>query len=232
MLKNLILSASDANDLGISKMQDLQFYVDFNSPYNVPGKLFNYAKRNQVQIGSVPVVSTTPHVPGTVAGSFNGSSHYIFDSIDPSNGVTDYTLQGWVRPAVKGTSVNPIIAGGTAINNSSTNKYKYISVGSRGNWHAVTGYGGNQISTTPVVTDTWHHICVQRNGTTARIFLNGNLIFTFSHTDELIGTDFYMGSYAGGTLRYFNGLIRSMALCYSACYPISGFTPPTILHEY
>jgi len=79
-----------------------------------------------------------------------------------------------------------------------------------------------------VVANTWYHIAVVRNGTTAfTVYLNGTSIGTFNKTG-LTGTQLYLGiKSAGSAGEAFGGYISNFRYVKGTAVYTGAFTPPT-----
>jgi hypothetical protein len=89
-------------------------------------------------------------------------------------------------------------------------------------------YAGSVLytSTATIALNTWYHLAVVRNGTTAwTIFINGQIDGTFSNTVNISSTTFSVGLTISAS-GYFNGYVSNVRVANSAVYTVA-FTPPT-----
>ena len=137
----------------------------------------------------------------------------------------DYTLECWVRLATN-NQFNVIISLASA---RSGNEYSlYIETVGANILATAATYGGSNLSrgTTSLSNNTWHHLAVSRSGTTVRLFVNGTLEDTDTHTFTAgQQSSIKIGAFADGN-NGVNGHIDEVRISDIARYTAS-FTPST-----
>lgn len=170
----------------------------------------NAAKVNLETVGNAQV-STVQKKFGTGAMYFDGSGDYL----KPSTIVldTDFTVEFWAH--------------------RTTNVSSYMVVVSNGAVSGWLGWNGNNTTftwdlcvtaTVPDTINTWAHYAITKQGTTARIFVNGILLGSNTSATNTL-TISQIGGY--GTSYYFKGYIDDLRITKGeACYT-ANFTPPS-----
>ena len=138
----------------------------------------------------------------------------------------DFTIECWFR----GNSFNQFNGLVSLGSDRSGNEYiLLIEQISGSNYLRAASHGGSNLSagTTTISTNTWYHAAVTREGTTVKLFLNGNLEDTDTRTFTAgqQTTSLKIGSFGDGTLA-FNGHIDEVRISNSARYTTT-FTPST-----
>jgi hypothetical protein len=137
----------------------------------------------------------------------------------------DFTLECWVR-VNSFTQFNGLISLATT---RSGNEYTLYIEGIAGSYYlrAATFGGGNlSAGTTTLSTATWYHVAVTREGTTVRLFVNGNLEDTDTRTFTAgQQSNIRIGSFGDGSLAL-NGWIDEVRISNTARYT-AAFTAPT-----
>lgn len=121
---------------------------------------------------------------GTASGLFNDGDAYIkssslteFDFLTSAN---PFTVEAWIYPSSGVASVARHVF---SISENNTGGFAYWYLGRSGTNNLIayvqnsTGGGGTTLTATGALTlDTWQHIALSYDGTTARIFVNGNQV--------------------------------------------------------
>ena len=157
------------------------------------------------------------------ARSFNGSSDYIGVS-SPSNipiSNTTYTIEAWIYPIATGT--RGIVGWG---NYGSTNQVNALRLNST---NQITNYWwGNDLTVTvgTITTSVWHHVVATFDGTTRKIYYDGNLAGSGAASGNAVpnANNFRIGSTNNG--EYFSGYLDEVKI-----YNIAK-TADEILEEY
>ena len=137
----------------------------------------------------------------------------------------NFNLQFWVRPTSNSSNISIYdsawVNGGICIYYHSSQTY-YVFLGASS--VTLNGVGGDA----PV--NSWHHLCVTRNGGTTKLYVNGKEIATSS-----TAVTFAQAAFDATTIgmrhqtsnrQYFNGLVSDLK--FDSSNAIAGeFTPPT-----
>ena len=208
---------------------------------------FDTATQGQdlVDISTLGVGS--PHTVTSVAGagvtgkfgnayaSFDGTGDYLSipDSADWTFGTGDFTVEAWIRIA-DFTKENDI-CGQYADANNWTDFFKQGASSQQLAFACFIGGvdQGNFISSDSTLTaNTWNHVAFVRDGSTARIFLNGVAltvtVTTAFGTWSDISAPLRVGDgFADGT-NNFHGDIDDLRIVKGTAVYTTGFTPPTV----
>jgi hypothetical protein len=173
-------------------------------------------------------ISTTNKVFGTGSALFDGDGDYleITDVAPFEFGSEDFTLECWIYIYEGGGGTTIARWGGEGdggyafffLVNTSEGIVVYLN---NANIPEVTGG--------TITPETWHHVCLVRNGTDLRSFIDGQQVgTTATFTDPItpsttvlrVGWDVY------GNIP-FNGYIDELRITKGAAIYTSNFTPPT-----
>lgn len=192
-------------------------------------------------VGSGCTYSTTAVKFGTTSLSF--PSNYSYAQLGTAGSplfdlqTDDFGIDLWVRPAsLVHVGNSPCLfssndgprLGGYGLYLSNGKPEFFIENNSIGNFSLA--------ATTTLTVNTWAHIAVTREGNTFRIFVNGVLENTLTHTGPcvmsptrpcILGSYFYAGSQAGPYVGYMDEfrLVKGRAPW------TASFTPPTAAYE-
>ena len=192
-------------------------------------------------------ISTTESKFGGSSLYFDGNGDYltVADSDDFDIGASDFTLEAWVYLTGYSANYNGYyLAQILAKDSGSTGRSLTFAInGTSSSWTSVDV--SLFASTSPVVTvgntgsfnfslNTWYHVAAVRNGTSVRLYVNGNdvgggtnSINAASTTTSLtIGAEdpFYQ---AQGYAYWFPGYIDDLRITKGVARYTSDFTPPT-----
>lgn len=168
---------------------------------------------------------------------FNGTNAFLTTpaSSEFLLGSGDFTLEGWIRPSV--VNVLQKVAGVWSDTTGSGFSYK-LEVTTTGRLQFVySTTGANSFTITAgsgsLVANTWYHVCVERVGTTAYLFVDGTLVGSASVSGvtmfAVASTKlFEIGRDGAGATNYFNGYMQDIRLTKGVGrYATGGFTAPT-----
>ena len=182
-------------------------------------------------------VSTTQAKYGGASAYFDGAGDAVQIPFNAALDLTsgDFTIEGWVYfNAVSGTPtiITPFGTGTTfggwviALNSSSRLTF-YLSTAAN-TWNLATNV---LFSATAVVTGTWYHFALVRNGSAFKPYLNGIAGTTFTSSSTLYNNSrpLKIGAEKDSNVLPLNGYIDDLRITKYARYQ-SSFTPPTQAH--
>lgn len=212
-----------------------------NTVFLLNGNSFSDASGNAgtLTVGGSPIITRfspfttgnpTAYSPTSTGTSvyFNGTSSYLNNSTAQSSmnfGTGDYTVEMWVYMTA-GTSSN----GYTLIDtrNASMTGNGYVlwlnasNVVTQQYNNGSNNYGGS----TAIIPYTWNHIAWSRTSGTARIFVNGVLVSTYTDTNNYSNNATFISRNNANSLGFVNGYIADVRVTGSGLYTAS-FTLPT-----
>ena len=182
-------------------------------------------------------VSTTQAKYGGASAYFDGAGDAVQIPFNAALDLTsgDFTIEGWVYfNAVSGTPtiITPFGTGTTfggwviALDSSSRLTF-YLSTAAN-TWNLATNV---LFSATAVVTGTWYHFALVRNGSAFKPYLNGIAGTTFTSSSTLYNNSrpLKIGAEKDSNVLPLNGYIDDLRITKYARYQ-SSFTPPTQAH--
>jgi hypothetical protein len=215
-------------------------FQTYDSPNNQV--FLDSSTNNQVRIsrtGNTTQGIFTPFVlnDGYWSNYFNGTSDYIFNAAGNSDlalGTGDFTVECIVyltaAPSVYGApvSLGTGVAGCWAINCVPSGGGFYFR------WDSFTSGGGLAI-TNNFNYNQLYHVAYVRSGSTLTAYVDGVAANTISgYTENLsLSTNFYIGTAAASTTRYFPGYISNVRVVKGAAVYTSDFgriTEPLTVH--
>lgn len=245
-----IQPASSSNISAITGTQtQLLLQTPNNASFLVDSSANNYTVTNN---GTATATALTPFVNGGGAGwefagpenggaSFNGSSQYLTAGSAAnwtflSNGLSDWTIEGWVyftsTPAVAGSqtlcSTNIQTANvGFGIQLRATDISLQIVAGTSGTY-AMLGTS----STVTWAANTWYHVAVTYTSSTAiaNYYLNGvsygSSTATASRSASTPTNTLQIGRNPTSTFTYMSGYISNLRIVQGVAVYTDAFTPP------
>ena len=160
----------------------------------------------------------------------DGSSDWVEfpDSADWSFGSGDFTMECWIRSDVT-VGDDTVLAHFGASGNYGW-LFGFTPGAMRFLW-STTGSDAPQHSVSAgIVPGTWHHIAASREGTTTRLFLDGELLgedTTISTNSIFDSTEgLAVGNRSNGGTLGFNGRIDGVRIVKGTCLYKGDFTPP------
>jgi hypothetical protein len=170
--------------------------------------------------GSVTVNTTTKKY-GTGSMAFSGSNYLTANAGSlVAMGTGDYTVEFWFYQ----TSV----PGNQAQMFDTRNAYLNGIIVANGTNRAPYFYSGNSYVISSVITNLnqWYHIAAVRSGTTMTMYLNGVNVGSATSTDNIVGTNCYIGQSYDLYQATF-GYIDDLRITKGVARYTSNFTPPT-----
>ena len=183
-------------------------------------------------------ISTTQSKYGGASAYFDGAGDAVQIPFNAALDLTsgDFTVEGWVYfNAVSGTPtiITPFGTGTTfggwviALDSSSRLTF-YLSTAAN-TWNLATNV---LFSATAVVTGTWYHFALVRNGSAFTPYLNGIAGTTFTSSSTLYNNSrpLKIGAEKDSNSFPFNGYIDDLRITKGLARFTSSFTPPTQAH--
>jgi hypothetical protein len=174
-------------------------------------------------------ISGTPSQSSAQVKWGASSLYSVDDSFPSASGTeldfnhTNLTVECWIHPTfISGTekAIASKIEG-------STGWVLELDLIGRLSLTIYTGSLIQQIGTTFISLDQWTHVAVSKEGSTWRLFVNGNLDRTFTAGNALANTsDLRISSRSDGINSYFIGYIDDFRFTTGVCRYTADFTPP------
>jgi len=169
---------------------------------------------------------TTTKKIGNASIAFDGVSDYlsVATSSDFSVGTGNFTIEGWVRPATSQPHTYAGLFGFYQPSDSSTYG-PFLEIYS-GKWSLYDGTDHRDTGES-VVTETWHHYALVRNGSSLIAYLNGVNIYenaTFSGDFDSTTYQVHIGEIDGSSSYEFSGHLDEIRISNVARYT-TAFTP-------
>ena len=159
---------------------------------------------------------------------FDGSGDYLSipDSSDFEIDGTNFTFECWFK--ADDLSGNQAIAGQWELAGGTDRNFDFYLVGSTLYFENCRGSTNYSVTTT-VAANRWYHIAGVLDGTTLKLFVNGNLVgtTTVSGSANNSTANFGIGGYATGNAEEFNGKISNLRFVKGTAVYTGSFRPPT-----
>ena len=179
-------------------------------------------------------ISTTQSKYGGASAYFDGAGNAVQIPFNAALDLTsgDFTIEGWVYfNAVSGTPtiITPFgtgtAFGGWVIALDSSSRLTFYLSTTVNTWNLASNV---LFSATAVVTGTWYHFALVRNGSTFKPYLNGIAGTTFTSSSTLYNNSkpLKIGAEKDSNVFPLNGYIDDLRISRFARYT-STFTPPT-----
>jgi hypothetical protein len=207
-------------------------FID-SSPYNIPIS-------STTTGGGQVFISTAQSVYGGSSIFFNGSGSLLNVGTGSAVGYApldlgsaDWTLEFWCNP-LSSSLISKTVYGNYGATTNATNRYLFrFSAGKFGFYHRVANTQYNTTTTIPF--GTWSHLAVSRQGSTIRIFYNGNLENTISSWTRAFDSDplhaptiggYWQDASTYGPQGWYAGYLDNFRLTKGIARYTGSFTPP------
>lgn len=139
----------------------------------------------------------------------------------------DYTIECWIYPRAL-TGNNMIVDTYVAGDAGAYQLYWRSTGSSLAIWSATDGHFLQDPSSSTIAVNNWYHIAITRSGTTARMFIDGALVDTGTHSANMThGNSLAIGTQLNNLNNYWDGLISNVRIVNGTAVYTSAFTPPT-----
>ena len=182
-----------------------------------------------------PFYSPTAYTPAARGGAmyFDGTGDTITaaDNNAFTLSTNDFTLELWVYPISNGNILN--IVGQSDVGGGATTQSAVIY---RNASNILVGYANSGTtqyactSTDTVVSGSWYHIALVRNGTTLALYINGRANGTASIGSASVNNAtsvFAVGNVGAIVTSYYSGYASNVRLINGTALYTAAFTPPT-----
>ena len=182
-----------------------------------------------------PVFTQEPKLEpfgGAGSVSFDGSDDYLECSntvwSDLAGVNTSFTIEAWIYPTNVSSQAGEII-GITNSGSTSSVSFRILPTYALrfGNWGS--GYTSAVSSSNAVTQNAWNHVVASKDGSTLRLFVNGNQVASVTVTDGTLPT-FSRNTQIGGrsedNATKFIGYISNLRVVNGTALYTSNFTPP------
>ena len=163
--------------------------------------------------------------------SFDGDGDYltVADSTEFDFGTGNFTIEGWINPAVANSSFKAIFSIGLPVQIYSYNNsvVAYFNDEDNASSYIINGLTGPSSS---LSANTWAHFAVVRNGNSFTAYVNGVAGSSLTSSDTVASSSSApaIGTYLPAPTTYeFNGYISNLRLVKGTAVYTSNFTPST-----
>ena len=162
--------------------------------------------------------------PGYWSNYFDGADDdlSIASNVNLTPAAGDFTLECWIFPTswASAGSYRAIMAGPVS--------------GCMFFGQLASGFGLRALAVADVVftttlppTNTWTHVAVSRSGTTARLFINGDLVSTATNSTNFVQTQVVIANSSVAGTEEYSGYISNLRFIKGTAIYTSSFTPST-----
>ena len=226
-LNNIVLTGTTTGDAYYPQVAALLHFDGVNGSTTITDN-----SKNNLTVTSVngAAISTAQSKFGGASALFDGTNDYlsVTNSTDFDFGAGDFTIEYWEYRTVS-TNNKPVLSRNNSqyppymIGWSDTGNVYFYSSADGASWNVASA-----VSMGSIITNSWTHYAVTRQGNTFRTFQNGTQISTFTSTATLPAgaAALLIGVYASLTY-FFQGYIDELRITKGYARYTSNFTPST-----
>lgn len=218
--------------------------IPFNGSNN--STVFYDVDNKSVVKNGTPVISTAQYVTGGASGYFNGtlSTDYLALPSTTGNLANRFTIECWCWPATIPTTLPSAASAGNhwwgllGQGGSGSSQDQFLSYTESQRFYfyrgsSLTGGALTLNSTNTFAPSNWYHVAITSDGTTWRLFVNGNLEASATNSTSWVntGNTFDVGRQLvvgyPTWASYWNGYIDNFRITNGICKYTNSFTPDT-----
>jgi hypothetical protein len=177
------------------------------------------------------IISSSQYKYYSSSAYFDGAGDSLISS-ETVNLPGDFTLECWVRWSGS-SNIENSDQHFFAVRDGSSNGISLFRENIGGKFAVWLGSLSTQItsSTTTLLANTWYHVAVTRQGTTVKMFVNGNQEYSATHSFDIGSRKVSVGSRWSNDFG-FNGFIQDARIYRGAAKYTSNFTSPTQIVDF
>jgi hypothetical protein len=177
-------------------------------------------------------ISTSQSKFGGSSALFDGNGDYLSSSITQAIGLSDFTVEAWIRVASFASDGEIFCIGNISNTAQFDLVFEYKTNGAlRGSIQNGSGTAQVDMTTSAslIALNTWTHVAFTASGSTAKLWIDGveRLSSTISGTRVQSRTDCRVGHLATAVTRFFNGHIDDLRVTKGVARYTSNFPVPT-----
>ena len=227
-LANIVLTGTTTGDAYYPQVAALLHFDGTNGSTTITD---NSKNNLTVTASNGAAISTAQSKFGGSSALFDGTNDYlsVTNSTDFDFGVGDFTIEYWEYRTVS-TNNKPVLSRNNSqyppylIGWSDTGNVYFYSSDNGSSWNVASG-----VSMGSIITNSWTHYAVTRQGNTFRTFQNGTQISTFTSTATLpAGAGaLVIGAWLWASGYFFQGYIDELRITNGYARYTGNFTPST-----
>lgn len=158
----------------------------------------------------------------------NGNSYLYSESISYLVGDSPFTIDFWLNPSIVSENRKIFLTYNVNYGTSGTGTNYWIGLSLDPSKKILLNlYGNDHTGINTLEPNTWYHVALTYDKSNLKVYLNGNLEITYSHSVKL-GGNFVIGftTYGGNSTTYLKGYIDEFRISNIVRWN-SNFTPPT-----
>jgi len=227
-LANIVLTGTTTGDAYYPQVAALLHFDGTNGSTTITD---NSKNNLTVTASNGAAISTAQSKFGGASALFDGTNDYlsVTNSTDFDFGVGDFTIEYWEYRTVS-TNNKPVLSRNNSqyppylIGWSDTGNVYFYSSDNGSSWNVASA-----VSMGSIITNSWTHYAVTRQGNTFRTFQNGTQISTFTSTATLpAGAGaLVIGAWLWASGYFFQGYIDELRITNGYARYTGNFTPST-----
>jgi hypothetical protein len=178
--------------------------------YRLDGNLNDSAGSNHgTKMGVGAAVYTTDSMQGAEAIALDGIDDYVDFGSPPGwpSGYSARSMCGWAKTDTIAAGWRWIAAYGTGATRQA------MFIGMNADDLVGGGYGGVDVWEDDFWNvDVWHHVCLTYDGSTARMYANGNLVASEARDWDLVLNRAHIGRQVNNAAEYWAGVVDDMRI--------------------